>query len=81
VAPAANGSAPAKPVAKADLPPPRYRLQFNIGVNNAFNHLNAGPPVGVLTSPYFGTSNTLNNMFGSNTSSNRTVMLRTAFFF
>jgi hypothetical protein len=80
-APAANGSAPAKPVAKADLPPPRYRLQFNIGANNAFNHLNAGTPVGVLTSPYFGTSNTLNSMFGSNTSSNRTLMFRTAFFF
>jgi hypothetical protein len=79
--PAPPSAAPAKPGAKSELPPKRYRLQFSVGADNAFNHLNAGAPVGVLTSPYFGTSITLNPQFGGNPSANRRVMLRTAFFF
>jgi len=79
--PAPPSPAPVKPGAKPELPPKRYRLQFSIGADNALNHLNAGAPVGVLTSPYFGTSITLNPQFGGNPSANRRVMLRTAFFF
>lgn len=75
---AAAGSGPAK---KAELPPQKYRLQFGIGADNILNHTNPGTPVGVLTSPYFGRSISLNAPFTNNTAANRAVTLRTAFYF
>jgi hypothetical protein len=78
---APDAPATAKPVAKADLPPPRYRLQFGIGADNLLNHVNRAAPVGVLTSPEFGQSISLNSSFTGNPAANRSVLLRTAFFF
>ena len=37
----------------------KYRLTFLVNVRNVFNHVNYGPPNGVLTSPFFGESTTL----------------------
>ena len=80
--PAAGGTTtPAKPVAKEDLPPPRYRLQIGIGADNLLNHFNRAAPVGILTSPEFGQSISLNYAFTGNPAANRSVLLRTAFFF
>ncbi len=66
---------------KADLPPPRYRLQFGIGADNLLNHVNPGLPIGVLTSRFFGKSISLNAPFSNNTAANRAVTLRAAFYF
>ncbi len=37
----------------------KYQLTFLVNVRNALNHVNYGPPNGVLTSPFFGESTTL----------------------
>ena len=63
-----------------------YRLTFSIAVANLFNHTNAGPPIGNLTSPLFGISNSLAqftplNTGGSAATSNRSVALRAQFSF
>ena len=79
--PAPGTTTPAKPVSKEDLPPPRYRLQIGIGADNFLNHDNRAAPVGVLTSPKFGESISLNSSFTGNSAANRSVLLRTAFFF
>jgi hypothetical protein len=57
---------------------------FAVEANNVFNHVNPGTPVGVLTSPLFGESISLNSPFsvgGFSTSSNRTVTLHCNFSF
>jgi len=69
------------PATKAQLPPRPYRLQFGIAADNVLNIVNPGPPVGVLTSPFFGKSISLNTPFTSNTAANRAITLRAAFFF
>ncbi|HXQ70765.1 MAG TPA: hypothetical protein VN844_09775, partial [Pyrinomonadaceae bacterium] len=61
-------------------------LTFSIAVANLFNHTNAGPPIGNLTSPLFGISNSLAqftplNTGGSAATSNRSVALRAQFSF
>jgi hypothetical protein len=66
---------------KAELQDPRYSLRLSLDAENVLNHVNAGPPVGVLTSPEFGQSISLNSPFGANTAANRLVMLRAAFNF
>jgi len=57
----------------------RYRLNFNIDVNNVFNHLNPGGYVGNLSSPLFGQSTAL--YLFTNTSNNRKVTFGTNFSF
>ncbi len=74
-APVAPGS---KPAPKADRP---YTLNFTIDAPNVLNHRNPGQPVGVLGSPYFGQSLTLNSVFTPNTAANRVVFLQTSFSF
>jgi hypothetical protein len=76
-----DAPAPGKPVAKADLPPPRYRLLFAASADNALNHPNPAAPIGVLTSPQFGKSIALANFFGGNPAANRILTFRSAFFF
>jgi hypothetical protein len=74
--PAAKG-----PVPRADRP---YTLTLGVEANNVLNHVNPGQPVGVLTSPLFGQSISLNSPFslgGLSTSSNRTVTLHCSFSF
>jgi len=84
--PAAPALAPGAPSVKGPAPKPDrpYTLLFAVEANNVFNHVNPGTPVGVLTSPLFGESISLNSPFsvgGFSTSSNRTVTLHCKFSF
>ena len=73
---------PAKPGAKPEpRPDPPYSLSFTVDAQNAFNHVNPGPPVGVLSSPLFGKPNSLNSSLTSNTAANRVVTLQMSFQF
>jgi hypothetical protein len=61
-----------------------YALKFAVEVNNLLNHVNPGTPVGVLSSPLFGKSISLNSPFsagGIGTSSNRAITLLCNFSF
>jgi hypothetical protein len=42
----------------------RYSMQFSLNFQNLFNHVNLSPPVGNLSSPFFGESLSLNGGFG-----------------
>ena len=79
--PTAPAGAPNAPGAKAKLPPPRYRIQLGIEADNVLNVVNPGLPVGILTSPFFGKSISLNSPFSNNTAANRALTLRAAFIF
>ena len=76
-------SPPGAPVPKgpAPKPTPRYSLTFGLDAQNVFNDVNAGPPVGVLSSPQFGQSISLNNPYGGSSNANRVILLRTFFNF
>ncbi|MGC2163048.1 MAG: TonB-dependent receptor [Silvibacterium sp.] len=53
----------------------RFQADFSLGVSNLFNHVNGGPPVGVLGSPLFGQSTSLSTTQFSNTQGNRILYL------
>jgi hypothetical protein len=57
-----------------------YALVFSVEGLNVTNTVSPAPPVGVLTSPFFGRSIATSNNFLSTSAANRTVMLHTAFF-
>jgi hypothetical protein len=76
--PAAGAPAPTGPVARPD---PRYSVDLSIEAQNVLNHPNPGAPVGVLTSPEFGESISLNSPFSSNNAANRLLYLRASFNF
>ena len=57
----------------------RMKLNFNIDVNNVFNHLNQGGWVGNLSSPLFGQSTAI--YLFRDTSNNRRVQFGTQFSF
>ena len=63
----------------------RYNITLSASARNLFNHENFGPPVGSLSSPLFGTSNTLASMFGpggtSSGAGNRRIEMRLLFTF
>lgn len=42
----------------------RYSMQFSINFQNLLNHVNLNPPVGNLSSPFFGQSTSLSGGFG-----------------
>ena len=42
----------------------RFNLNVSINVQNIFNHVNLGPPVGILSSPNFGESVSVGGLFG-----------------
>ncbi|MEK6283298.1 MAG: carboxypeptidase regulatory-like domain-containing protein [Acidobacteriota bacterium] len=42
----------------------RYTMNFSVNFQNLFNHVNLNPPVGNLSSPFFGQSLSLNGGFG-----------------
>ncbi len=42
----------------------RYSMQFSLNFQNILNHVNLSPPVGNLSSPFFGQSLSLNGGFG-----------------
>ncbi len=84
--PATPAPVPGAPAAKGPTPKPDrpYTLLFGVEANNILNRVNPGTPVGVLTSPLFGQSISLNSPFslgGLSTSSNRTVTLHCNFSF
>jgi len=58
----------------------KYTVGFDVGADNIFNHVNLGPPIGVLGSSLFGQSTSLSSVFGSG-SANRTVNLEMFFNF
>jgi hypothetical protein len=58
----------------------RYSLEFTIDVNNVLNHVNLGSPIGNLTSPLFGLSNSIGGFRGGATA-NRRVELQARFRF
>ena len=72
-APAPKGPAP--------KPDPRYSWTIGLDAQNVLNIVNAGPPVGILSSPQFGESISLNNPYGQSSNANRVIMLRTYFNF
>jgi hypothetical protein len=77
--PAAAAAVAGKPA--PPRPDPPFAISFTVEASNLFNHRNAGPPVGVLTSPYFGQSLSLNSVFTPNTAANRVIFLQTSFHF
>jgi len=84
--PAPPAPAPGAPTANGPTPKPDrpYTLTLGVEANNILNHVNPGQPVGVLTSPLFGQSISLNSPFslgGISTSSNRTVTMHCNFSF
>ncbi len=85
-----NFGPPVKQPEGAPPPPPagakpkpierRYTLEFGVEADNALNHTNPAPPVGVLGSALFGRSNALNTFF-SDGSANRIINLQLSFRF
>jgi hypothetical protein len=75
--------APANGAAASPAPDPPYSLKLSVEADNLLNHLNPGPPIGVLSSPLFGQSVSLNPTFasGNGTAANRIVTLQAAFSF
>ena len=61
-------------------PEGRYQLRFSAEAQNVLNHNNPGVPVGILTSPFFGQSNSLATSSGIS-AANRTITLRSSFSF
>jgi Carboxypeptidase regulatory-like domain len=81
--PAASAAAPGAAASNTPAPPPDrpYTLGFTVEADNIFNHVNPGQPVGVLNSPLFGQSISLNPTLSNNSSANRTIVLRATFSF
>lgn len=59
----------------------RYNLTVGVGAINALNIVNLGTPVGQLSSPLFGKSNSLAGGFGPPGGGNRTIDFQVAFSF
>jgi len=58
-----------------------YNLTFSIMARNLLNSVNPGPPVGSLSSPFFGQSISIGGGPFSSTSANRRVDLQVMFSF
>lgn len=59
----------------------KYSLTLSANARNLFNRVNPGQPYGTLTSPLFGTSNTLAGGFFANATANRRIELMLRFTF
>jgi hypothetical protein len=59
----------------------RYQLELGVMAHNVFNKVNLGTPVGNITSPLFGRSNSLAGGFFNNQSANRSINLFLRFSF
>ncbi|MGA9055116.1 MAG: carboxypeptidase regulatory-like domain-containing protein [Terriglobia bacterium] len=59
----------------------RYSLTFSVNARNCFNTVNLGTPIGDLTSPGFGHSNSLVGGFFSSSAANRRVDFQVMFNF
>lgn len=71
----------AKPVPPPPPPDPRYALVFSVETQNITNTVSPAPPIGVLSSNFFGQSISTANTFLTTTAANRTLMVHTAFRF
>jgi len=80
-APEATPAGTPLPKGPTPKPDPKYDVSFSLDASNPINHVNAGPPAGVLTSPYFGSSISLNPFFSFSSAANRTIYLQTNFHF
>lgn len=58
-----------------------WMLNFSLEAQNLFNHVNPGQPVGVLSSPLFGSPISLATDFSTLTAANRTILLHSTFTF
>jgi hypothetical protein len=59
----------------------RYSLTFSVNARNIFNNVNLGTPIGAVTSPGFGRSNSLVGGFFSSSAANRRIDLQVMFNF
>lgn len=59
----------------------RYNLTVGIMARNVLNHLNLAPPVGVITSPFFGESTAMAGGYGASNAVDRRVELQARFSF
>jgi hypothetical protein len=59
----------------------RYSLTFSVNARNIFNNVNLGVPIGALTSPGFGHSNSLVGGFFSSSAANRRIDFQVMFNF
>jgi hypothetical protein len=59
----------------------RYTLTFSVNARNVFNNVNLGTPIGAVTSPAFGRSNSLVGGFFSSSAANRRIDLQVMFNF
>lgn len=79
--PPAPGAPLPKPGSKPEKPERPYQLFVSVEAQNVLNHVNAGAPVGQLSSPYFGRSLTLNTEQSNSTAANRQVTASMGFRF
>jgi hypothetical protein len=59
----------------------RYTFSFSVNARNVFNNVNLGTPIGAVTSPAFGHSNSLVGGFFSSSAANRRIDLQVMFNF
>jgi hypothetical protein len=59
----------------------RYNITLGISARNLFNNVNLAPPIGILSSPLFGTSNALAGGFFGSASANRRIEMQLRFSF
>jgi Carboxypeptidase regulatory-like domain/TonB dependent receptor-like, beta-barrel len=59
----------------------RYNLTLSVFARNIFNRVNLAPPVGVLSSPFFGVSNNIAGGFFSSAAANRSLNMQVTFSF
>jgi hypothetical protein len=75
-----SGSGGRPPGLGQDIPR-KYAMTFTVMGRNIFNNVNLGQPVGVLSSPLFGKSNSLAGGFFNSASANRNIDLQMMFRF
>jgi hypothetical protein len=76
-----SGATASLPAKRTPPPDPRYALVLSVEAQNVTNTVSPAPPIGVLTSPFFGQAIATSNNFLSTTAANRTITLHAAFQF
>ena len=76
-----GGGGPGGPFGGGGTSSRRYSLTFSVNARNVLNRVNLGTPVGDLSSPLFGKSNSLAGGPFSSSASNRRVELQATFSF
>jgi hypothetical protein len=76
-----RGPAPMGGIFGGERSTQRYSLTFSANARNLFNKVNAGPPIGNLSSPLFGTATSLAGGVFNTQSANRRVDMQVVFAF